>query len=291
MHELISPLLPAGMASRLGGVSMSAQAAAEDHARYDEMRLTVYAEREVNAGKIRIRREDRTVAMRFDSVGYFNQVYHLDEKSVRHLGEWEAFFDGLESRPKFYIAVDANRKVVAERLAAAGLRPEGSVVRLGLDADAIQVDRAVCEPDVAVEAVGPDGVEEFFRTYLDAFEADPAETKRAEAVANMRRLYGRTGLWFFLARWGGRAAGVGALWCSNGKASLCGGATGKDFRDRGVHRALIHERLRVIAEMGGHGVSAWAEKDSRSHHNMVRTGFRLLVEDQVWRRPRTAACP
>lgn len=290
-HDLISPMQPVRLPARSVGTVMTGQAAVEDHARYDEMRLMVYAEREVNADKIKIRRNERTVAMRFDSVGYFNQVYHLDEESVRQLEEWEAFFDGVAAPPKFYIAADANRAVVAEQLAGAGLRVDTSVVRLGLEADAITVDRVVVPPDVSVEAVGPDGVEEFFHTYLDAFEADPAEAKRAEAVANMRRLYGRDGLWFFLARWRGRAAGVGALWCVNGNASLCGGATGKEFRDCGVHRALIQERLRSIAIMGGRWVSAWAEKGSRSHRNMIRAGFQLLVEDQVWRRPTAAAYP
>lgn len=259
-----------------------ARAAVEEHAAYDLMRLRIYAGRAANADKIQIQPFGRAVAMRFSAVGYFNQVYHLDVEAVEQLPQLEAFFAGGAHRPKFHIAPDTDRAAVAQRLRAAGYRPDHTVVRLAVELAEAPLSAEPRAGALRVEAMKPDGAREFFTTYLDAFESDPGPAKREDALANMCRLQGAAGLWFYLAKWQGQPAGVGVLHCAGKQASLCGGATKAIHRDNGVHAALIAARLQQARTVGAEWVSSWADKDGASHRNLLLAGFRLLVEDEVW---------
>ncbi len=260
----------------------TARAAVEEHAAYDLMRLRIYAGRAANAGKIRIQNFGRAVAMRFNTVGYFNQVYHLDLESVEQLPQLEAFFAGTNHRPKFHIAPDTDRVAVAQRLLAAGYAPDHTVVRLGLELEEAPLAVGRLPEAITVEAMNAHGAGEFFTTYLDAFESDSSPAKREDALANMSRLFGAAGLWFYLAKWQGQSAGVGVLHCAGQQASLCGGATKAAHRDNGVHAALIAIRLKQARALGAEWVSSWADKDGASHRNLLLAGFSLLYEDSVW---------
>ena len=276
-----------GGALRLNGFGLSdCVAAIGEHARYDERRLRIYAARETNAENIAVRRFGRAVAMRFSSVGYFNQVYHFDVAAVSRLGEVESFYAGLGFRPKIYVAPDTDRPWVMARLRDAGYEPNHSMVRLA---------RSVSEPvstecsDTEVRVLDPANVAPYFDLYLDAFGADPDPLKRSEAVANMSLLIQDPELWFYEVKWQGESAGIGILQCTGQQASLCGGATKQAYRGQGVHRALIAKRILQAQALGAERISSWAETDGESHQNLARMGFRLLYEDVVWQRPvRTA---
>lgn len=256
----------------------------KSHADYDALRLAVYAERPENRGRIAVRRVGRAVAMRFADVGYFNQVYHADVATLARWGEIEDFFAGGGHRPKIYVTPGEERSRVEEGLRARGFAPGYAVVRL---------DREVGEGEpvetrgveIAVEPVGADAVDEFFGTYLDAFGAVLSEPRRAAALANLRGLYGRPELGFWLARCEGEAAGVGLMYRAGDLVFFSGGATLERFRGRGVQTALIAARLRAARETGARRATSWAEHGGRSERNLVRAGFTVVYADAAWSRP------
>lgn len=228
--------------------------------------------------------------MRFASIGYFNQIYHLDLAAVERLPELESFYAGSNWRPKVYIAAATDREAVAGRLRRAGFVPDHTVVRLGMRLTPNRTQHRQSSPlSFAITAVAPNEFDEFWHTYLEAFGADPAPLKREDAVANMRLLRCCPGLHFYVAKWEENAVGVGLLRCLGSQASLCGGAVKEPFRNLGAHGGLLAARLQQASDLGAQWISAWADKDGASHRNLVAAGFSLLFEDVVWMRPRASA--
>lgn len=256
----------------------------EGFAAYDEMRLSVYAARAGNPGRIAIRRFGSAVAMRFPAVNYFNQVYHLDEDALDYLDEIEEFYRREGVSPKLFVAPDTDREAVFGRLFDAGYSPVEKLVRLASSRLAAPPARRA--PDLEVERVRADRVDEFFNTYLDAFGADPAPARRAAALANMRLLHAREELHLFLTRREGRPVGIGVLHHQGDTGCLCGGATLPEYRRSGSQTLLIAERMRQAAGLRCKVLTCWTESGGQSHANLGRAGFREVYHDSVWmRRP------
>ena len=256
---MLNPQIPAPDGQADFGI-LDCRRAVEEHARYDTIRLEVYAGRKANAGRIAFRRASRAVAMRFASIGYFNQIYHLDLEALPHLSKLEDFVREGGWHPKVCVAPDTDRLAVEGRLESEGFVPHHTVVRLGLRLSPRPSIALEAPEELSVNPVNPDGFEEFFQTYLDAFGADGAPEKRADAVSNMVRLRNCPSLRFHLARWNGQAVGVGVMHCEGEQASLCGGAIKEPFRNMGVHAALLAVRIEQARRLGATWVSAWADK-------------------------------
>jgi ribosomal protein S18 acetylase RimI-like enzyme len=80
----------------------------------------------------------------------------------------------------------------------------------------------------------------------------------------------------YLARYNGEIAGGGTLRLFEGVAQLCGAATLKAHRRRGVQSALLRYRLRESAMRGCDVAVVTTQPGSKSQQNAQRFGFGLL---------------
>jgi GNAT superfamily N-acetyltransferase len=87
----------------------------------------------------------------------------------------------------------------------------------------------------------------------------------------------------FLAKWEGTPGAAGALCLHKGVALFAGSATLPELRRRGLHTALLHERMRYAIEQGCDLAMMVAEVGSRSQRNAEREGFRIAYTRTKWR--------
>lgn len=89
----------------------------------------------------------------------------------------------------------------------------------------------------------------------------------------------------FTADLDGRPAGAAGLRLADGVATLCGAATLREQRGRGVQTALLAARLEHAARAGCDLAMLTTQPGSTSQHNALRQGFRLVYTRAVLLRP------
>ena len=94
-------------------------------------------------------------------------------------------------------------------------------------------------------------------------------------------LFHRPGLYAYFAEIEGEIAGGGALFTHGRLAALAASAVRPAFRMRGVHTALIRERLRKAQELGCDTVDIFAAPGSVSERNAQRHGLTLAYTKAV----------
>ena len=87
----------------------------------------------------------------------------------------------------------------------------------------------------------------------------------------------------FLAEIEGTPGAAGVLCIHNGVALLGGAATIPELRHRGLHRALLDERMRYAFDQGCDVAMVVAEPGSDSQRNAERNGFRIAYSRMKWR--------
>jgi hypothetical protein len=103
------------------------------------------------------------------------------------------------------------------------------------------------------------------------------------AKANMRGWRDRDGWTLYLGEYRGQPAGAAVLFVADGVAYLADAATAPEFRDHGVHRALLDRRCADAAQLGVQHIFSQAAYLSTSYRNMIGKGLGLLYNQVIWR--------
>ncbi|SFJ88138.1 hypothetical protein SAMN04487936_10555 [Halobacillus dabanensis] len=93
----------------------------------------------------------------------------------------------------------------------------------------------------------------------------------------------QSGRWaFYLARVEGEPAGVGVLFVKNGIATLAASATVPEYRNHGVQKALINQRIIKAMDSNCHLIVGQAAYGSVSQRNMERAGLKIAYTNSIW---------
>jgi ribosomal protein S18 acetylase RimI-like enzyme len=138
-------------------------------------------------------------------------------------------------------------------------------------------------PDgVEVRVCGADELDDWIAVVVAGFAAadedgvsSHEEFSRA-AVETAERDFANAGVETFGALIDGELVGAGGLYVADGIAYLAGAATAPEFRRRGVHGALLAERLAVARERGCDVATITTQPGSTAQRNVWRRGFELL---------------
>lgn len=201
--------------------------------------------------------------------GGLNQVAHFDVDAARAEEEIDAALARFAAHGvRFRWPVDPTSRPgdLAERLARRGLR--SAWVR-GMWREVAPWSSSAGPEELCVEEVGPATVDEFNSTTAQGWgmSAEPLEGyhRAVLAAAGAHRMY--------LARWNGRPAGTAGLVAFARSVYLIGAVVLPSFRERGVYRALVNERLRFAAARGLRLATSHALEAS-SAPLLERLGFR-----------------
>ena len=99
---------------------------------------------------------------------------------------------------------------------------------------------------------------------------------------NNKILWDRPGWKFFIAYVNDQAAATGVMHSQNGITSLTFAATLPEYRNQGLHRALLKARINESANQNGELVVGQCAFLSQSHRNMESVGMRLGYVRTTW---------
>lgn len=89
---------------------------------------------------------------------------------------------------------------------------------------------------------------------------------------------------FYLATIMGEPAGIGVMFYQNGITTLAASATIPEHRKKGIHRALLVERIKDAHHKGAELVVGQAKYASVSSNNMEKMGLRVAYTKSIWLR-------
>jgi Acetyltransferase (GNAT) domain len=197
-----------------------------------------------------------------------------------HEGEVEpllAWYRGYGVKPTFEIVPGMYDSALGRELARHGFLPSGfHAVLVG------KPDRST-QPDPAIDIEQVNSAEAM-EDYLDAYVAGwgVPEKDHPQFKSNVRPWREQPGWSLYLARVGGRPAAAATLYVADRVAYLADGTTAPTYRGRGLHAALLRQRIRDASAAGIDFVFSGAEPMGTSHRNMERAGLRLHFQRTKW---------
>lgn len=182
---------------------------------------------------------------------------------------------GPNARPRDLGALLARQGMVATEL-------------VGMVAEVSRLD-AELEPSTTIERVGPHNVGDYVGASAAGFGNDAAQAASLRADMDRHVADPGTRCEFFLARVSGEPAGTAALFpVSDDSSYLLGGSVAPAFRKRGIYRALVAGRARVLRARGVRLATIWALAET-SAPICRRLGFETVCSAQLFTWPERAS--
>ena len=132
---------------------------------------------------------------------------------------------------------------------------------------------------VTVREATPDNAELWVRTVDAGFSDGKPLTESGRRFATI--MFHLPKVTAYLAEWNGKIAGAAELLIYDGYAALAAASVLPDFRNHGVHAALIRTRLIKARELGCDLAGIFALPGSISQRNAERHAFRLMYSKAV----------
>lgn len=134
--------------------------------------------------------------------------------------------------------------------------------------------------DIEIRPLQLDEFQTFADIYTKGFQM-PAFLK--EGVAQNNKILHPLPEWhFYLALIANEPAGIGVLFCHEKGANLAAAATLPEFRQKGVHSALIQHRITQAQEIGCEWLVGQASYGSVSQRNMEQAGLKIAYTKAIW---------
>jgi ribosomal protein S18 acetylase RimI-like enzyme len=201
-----------------------------------------------------------------------------------HEGEIEALVAWYRSygvKPTFEIVPGMYDAALGRELARHGFLPSGFHAALIGEPDRSTQPNPDIDTDLDIERVVSDEATE---RYLDAYVAGwgVPDKDHAQFKSNVRPWRQQPGWSLYLARVDGRPAAAATLYVADRVAYLADATTAPAFRGRGLHAALLRQRIRDAGAAGVDFIFSGAEPMGTSHRNMERAGLRLYFHRTKW---------
>lgn len=173
---------------------------------------------------------------------------------------------------------------VVTQLRGAGYQPSGETSVMSIDlATASAIESG---PSVIVRVIEPAELRTWQQVCCDGWGHDTQERRRA-SDAYATAAYRSPGEQLLLAfdAVDGRPLGCASLVRRDGLATLGGMSTVPSERGRGVQRALVAERLRLVRASDCDVAATSAVVGGPSERNLLRLGFQHRYRKSTWVRP------
>jgi|GEM_PF-393540 len=193
------------------------------------------------------------------------------DPSDAELDAIDAFFASRGVVPRLELTTFAEPRLLRR------LADRGYTLFLTMDLLVRGVSDVPIVPGVEVHRVDPNddaAVLEHCRAAGSGFQEAGAEVP-PEHLATMLAAARTPGTDLVAVRVDGRIVGAGSSTCSGSLAALYGTSVAAEYRRRGIHRALIAERVRLAAERGCSMATIISAPAGPTERNALRVGFAL----------------
>jgi hypothetical protein len=221
--------------------------------------------------------DDSAVALVSMFLPAFTRVIGLRPGHEGEIAPLLAWYRGYGVTPTFEIVPGMYDAALGRELARHGFLPSGFHAALIGEPDRSTQPN----PAIDIERVAS---AEAMEHYLDAYVAGwgVPEKDHAQFKANVRPWREQPGWSLYLARIDGRPAAAATLYVADRVAYLADGTTAPAYRGRGLHAALLRQRIGDASMAGVDFVFSGAEPMGTSHRNMERAGLRLHFLRTKW---------
>jgi GNAT superfamily N-acetyltransferase len=221
--------------------------------------------------------DDQAVALVARFLPSFTRVIGLRPGHESEIEPLLAWYREYGVKPTFEIVPGMFNAELGRELARHGFLPSA------FHASLIGEPDRTTAPDANVD-IQQVTSEEAMERYLDAYVAGWRTPKKdhAQFKSNVRPWREQPDWSLYLAQVEGRPAAAATLYIVDRVAYLADATTAPAFRGRGLHAALLRQRIRDASVAGVDFVFSGAEPLSTSHRNMERAGLRLHFHRTKW---------
>lgn len=208
------------------------------------------------------------------------RAFCLDHTQLDRLEEVLAWYAEVDRAPHLEVLPLQGNQPLFEALARHGfaLRYVIGVLLTEAGGDAPAQPGIRVSPDEEIAA--------WSDVYIDAHGWECSDDERGRWVPELSVQYLHPAVTRYVAEVDGEIAAVAASWHPGGAhAHLTNCATLRPHRGRGLHAALIRQRLHDLGAAGAVHAAADTTPYSTSHRNLERAGFRLAYQKTHWERP------
>lgn len=241
-----------------------------------ESRLTAIRNMEVNPMDVVIEKAEGTAAFSVKNIPgpAYNTVRGA---SVETLDDILRFYEEREIPARFEVTPAQSSPELFRSLSARGFFQCGFHTVLYGEAKTLS-SRPIS--NINVRPLEASEFDLFGEIYTRGFGM-PEFLKQPVAQNNLV-LHGHEDWRFYLASIEGKAAGIGVLFMKNGIGTMAASAVLPEYRNRGVHRALLAARIDEAKQHGCSIIAGQASFGSGSQRNMERAGMKIAYTKALW---------
>jgi Acetyltransferase (GNAT) domain len=210
----------------------------------------------------------------------FNSVVGLRAGQTHHIQPLVEWYRAYNSTARFEIAAGDYDLALGRELLRLGFLPSGFHAAL-IGEPNFDIP-AVCEASIRRVESASD-IEDFLAAYVAGW-GFPAGL-HDQFKNNVRPWFEQPDWLLYVARANGRPVAAAILYIHGGVGYFADCATDPIFRKRGVHAALLRQRLKDASAAGVDFVCSGADFLSTSHRNMERVGMRILFLRTIFTSP------
>ncbi|MGP4108526.1 GNAT family N-acetyltransferase [Virgibacillus sp. L01] len=208
----------------------------------------------------------------------FNTVKGLHYTDVNLLDEIIAFYDKKDIPCRFEVTPAHASSDLFFKLAHRGFYQTGFHTALYSTPSVNNND--LLNSDISIRKIEENEFDIFAEIYVKGFKM-PDFVKNGVAENN-KILYDDENWKFYLASVKNEPVGIGVFFVKNGTATLAASATLPDYRNKGIHTALLIKRINEAQSMNLGLVVGQAEFGSTSQTNMQHLGMNIAYTKAIW---------
>ncbi|WP_339148866.1 MULTISPECIES: GNAT family N-acetyltransferase [unclassified Sutcliffiella] len=233
-----------------------------------------------NAMGVELKRFGNAVAFSVKNIPgpSFNTVKGISEENIDDLEEIVEFYSSRGISARFEVTPGNASTNLFRKLSAMGFFQSGFHTALYRNLD--ELPRFGGGNTIQIEEISLEDFDIFGELYTKGFGMPNAF--KDFVTANNRVLAESKNWTFYLALVDREPAGIAVLFRKNGVATLAASATIPDFRNKGVHTALLQKRIQTAIDEGCQYIIGQAAFCSVSQKNMERAGLKVAYTNAVW---------
>ncbi|MFD2044177.1 GNAT family N-acetyltransferase [Ornithinibacillus salinisoli] len=242
-------------------------------------RLTGIQERAGNPMGVEVKKFGNATAFTAQGIPgpSYNTVKGITGDDVAYLDEIISFYQDKDIPVRFEISPASATLELFQRLHKQGFYQRDFHTTLYGAVNDLKVSE---DASIAIRMLEQDEFDLYAELYVRGFSMP--DFLKEFVAQNNEVLHSKEQWQFYLATKEDDPVGIGVLFVKGGIGTLAAAATAPEYRNQGVHRALVSYRIKDAKKLGCQLIVGQASFGSTSQCNMERAGLRIAYTKAIW---------